>query len=619
MIKPPTAGLCMMLALNTIAAVADPPTEDTAVRRFHVGDYGALPGADSDAGPGIRAAIAAAIACGPPAEVVLEAGTYRLGKPSAGDHAIRVANARDLTIRGSEQGTQLIITDPETGGFSLSNCLRTTVRDFTLDYDPPPFAQGTITAVDLDAQTYDLQVDEGCIEPDHAAFQNAKAVWGLVVRPIEGTGDTRFGPTAIPAVIDSKIGPRHWRMKIGGPPTGYPDPLRNSGMRSGDRFVHIARNYTAAFGASHCDDLTFENLTLHSSPGLAFLPYLCGKVTLRNCHVLRREGSGRMLSTNADGVHCRGCRKGITIDGCSFEGMADDGINIHSSAIPVLEVISPTELVLQRSHYTLLVGDRLEGMDVDTAGVVGQATVLSVEEAPDRWAYRVVLDGPMEGLRAGEGVQDADCLYNLSECGAGSLITNCHFRCFRGRGILLSAAGVRVSKNLFEVMEGWGISLNHESTRWAEGPLSRDIAITGNIFNGKGGYLPAIFLYSQQRDGKLSSARAIHNLLIQDNLFRDLGAPAIELRSCRDVRIVDNRIETREEARRLRAKYDSVLVDNCAGVEIRGLTVQDRDPRHLAAVAITASTDPGEAGVVIEGLTAEIAPTSVPVRDQRGQ
>ncbi|NSW55035.1 MAG: hypothetical protein HPY44_03400 [Armatimonadetes bacterium] len=619
MITPPMAGLCIVLALTTIAAVADPAAEDTAVRRFHARDYGALPGAYADAGPGIGAAIAAAIDCGQPAEVVLEAGTYRLGRPPAGDHAVRIANARDLTIRGSDPGTELIITDPETGGFSLSGCLRTTVRNLTLDYDPPPFAQGTITAVDLDAQTYDLQVDEGFIEPDHAAFQNAKAVWGLVVRPLEGTGDTRFGPTAIPAVIDSKIGPRHWRMKIGGPPTGYPEPLRNSGMKPGDRFVHAARNYTAAFGASHCDDLIFENLTLHSSPGLAFLPYLCGKVTIRNCHVLRREGSGRMLSTNADGVHCRGCRKGITIDGCSFEGMADDGINIHSSAIPVLEVISPAELVLQRSHYTLLVGDLLEGMDVDTASVLGQARVLSVAELPDRWAYRVALDAPIDGLRAGASVEDADCLYNLSESGTGSVITDCHFRCFRGRGILLSATGVRVSGNLFEVMEGWGISLNHESTRWAEGPLARDIEIIGNTFNGKGGYMPAIFLYSQQRDGKLSSARAIHNLLIQGNLFRDLGTPAIELRACRGVRIIDNRIETGEDTRRPRAKYDSILVDNCAEVAIRGLKVRDLDPRHLSAIAITAATDPGDAGVVIEGLDTEIALSSTPVRDQRGE
>ena len=587
--------------------------------QFSVADYGAVPDSQADSGPAIRAAIAAAMDSGEPAEVVLDEGAYRVsGEPGAA-YVLPVRGARDLTIRGGGLGTEIIITNPELGCFSLSDCERTTIAGLTIDYDPPPFSQGTVTTVDLEAETFDLALDEGCLPPDHPAFDSAKATWGLVVRPGTQEQPARFGPTAIPTVVEPRLESGQWRLKIGGEPTGYSDPLRGSGMVPGDRFVRCARNYAAAVWADHSDDVLVEGVTLHASSGLAFCPYLCGRVTIRDCHVGRRPGSGRMLSTNADGVHCRGSREGIAIEGCSFEGMSDDAINIHASPIPVLEVISPTELIVQKFHYTLRVGDRLEGMHSAEARIRGQATVTTIEELPDRWAYRIELDAPIEGLQAGEGFDDADNLYNLSECATGSVVTGCRFGSFRGRGIVLSCAGATISDNRFDVMEGWGVSLYHEATRWAEGPLARDIRIIGNTFNGHGGYQAAIGSYPFRREGGISEARAIHNVLIQGNRFTDLGVPAVELRSCRNVKVLDNTIETSLEAPRARPNYASVTVDNCAGVVVSGLTVTDRDPRHIAAVQVSPNTEPGTVGVEITNMAVDLAPDSVVLRDERGE
>ena len=586
-------------------------------RTFHVRDYGAHPDSGIDAGPGIRAAIAAAIGPGEPAEVVLDEGVYRVGPGPAGGYAVSVEGARDLVLRGRGTPTELVITDPTLGGIRLSNCDRVSVVGLAIDYDPAPYSQGTIAAVDEDGDTFDLVVDEGYIEPNHDAFAEARAAWGMLIRPGEEGRPTQYGPTAIPAVAQRRLADRTWRLLIGGPPTGYPEPLRTSRMKAGDRYVHMARNYAAAVGVDHSDNVTLEAIALYASPGLAFCPYLCGKVAIRDCHIKPRPDSGRLLSTNADGVHCRGSRQGIEIEGCSFEGMSDDGINIHASPIPVLEVVSPTEVIVQKFHYTLRAGDRLEVMDSTESRVRGVAVAEAVEDLADRWAYRVKFDRPVEGIRGGSSFQDADNLYNLSECATGSTVRGCHFKSFRGRGVLLSCVGCVVSGNTFDVTEGWGVVLFHEATRWGEGPLARDITIEGNTFNGRGGYQAAVYVYPGKRDGTPSEAREVRRLLIRRNRFIDLGVPAVDLHGCRDVRVIDNVVDTSEGAPRPRPSYASMIVDNCAGVRIEGLHVRDTDARHVAAVVITPSTDPGEGGVRVSDLTAELAPTSADVEDRR--
>jgi hypothetical protein len=71
----------LLLAIASLAVDASPSA--AAERRvFLVRDYGAGPDDNSDSGHAIRAAIQAAVASGPGAEVVFDAGTYRV-KPRA--------------------------------------------------------------------------------------------------------------------------------------------------------------------------------------------------------------------------------------------------------------------------------------------------------------------------------------------------------------------------------------------------------------------------------------------------------------------------------------------------------------------------------------------------------
>ncbi len=82
------------------------------------------------------------------------AGTYRL--PEGG---IVLRDLHDVEIDGT--GVTLIATDLKSSALKLANCRNVKLKGFTIDYDPLPFTQGTITAVDAKARTVDFETHEG--------------------------------------------------------------------------------------------------------------------------------------------------------------------------------------------------------------------------------------------------------------------------------------------------------------------------------------------------------------------------------------------------------------------------------------------------------------------------
>ena len=107
-LKSATPVVCLMALLG-----GTPPGPPQAMAGpeaiIEVADHGAVADGKSDAGPGIRAAIKAAMARGPGCRVRLEAGVYRVGAEAAGQPCFSIARARDLVIEGVRGRTEIRI------------------------------------------------------------------------------------------------------------------------------------------------------------------------------------------------------------------------------------------------------------------------------------------------------------------------------------------------------------------------------------------------------------------------------------------------------------------------------------------------------------------------------
>jgi polygalacturonase len=571
--------------------------------KFPVRDFGAVPDDAQADGEAIRKCIAAAQASGKSAEVVFEAGTYQIepGPAANGELvALPVQGAQNMTLQGMKNGsTKLVITNPSASGVLFEGCTNVAIKDLRLDYDLLPYASGTIASVDAKGGTFDLDLEDGSLAFDHPVFspEKAKTVWGMTVRPDAIHGTTHYGPNIIGG--GAKISPvegRRWRLG-----SNLKEAAAVEELKPGTRLVHMARTYGYGVCFRNSTNVRAEGVTILASPGLAFLPILCGgEIAFVDCHV--RVVPGRPLSTNADGIHARGLRGKLLIERCSFEGMADDAINIHSSAILVQSIVSPSEIIAPNHTWSLRPGDELVVMDPQTLAEKGRTTVASAEPGPGSTHIRFTK--PIEGLKAGSTYADADRIYNLSEAGSPFVIRDCKFLSFRGRGILASSTGGIIERNRFENNEGWGIDLGFGERIWGEGPPPENIVIVDNEFIGKGGILPAInvrvtidFVGTTQGPREADRGiRPFQNLTIRDNTFESLSAPAIRLGGVDGALVENNTIKRTGAAETL--KSAAVEVDNSAGVVIRQLIVQD--PHFTADLKLGSLLEAGDQGVKVE-------------------
>ena len=125
---------------------------------FPVADFGAKGDGKTDDGAAIQKAVDAAVAAGAGSRVVFEQKTYRLDWRKTAPYQISLAGATNIAIEGNGA---VLVSHPRNNLISLRNCSGVSVKGFTVDYDPLPFTQGTITEVNAKEGWIDFRIPEG--------------------------------------------------------------------------------------------------------------------------------------------------------------------------------------------------------------------------------------------------------------------------------------------------------------------------------------------------------------------------------------------------------------------------------------------------------------------------
>ena len=429
-----------------------------------VTDFGATPGDPSDDTAAVLAAIEHATKT-KARRLEFPKGQYRFAPADAarpGRILFQLQNAENLTIDG--MGSELIFSGTS-GCFWFGGCRNITVRNLTIDWDRMPFSVGKVIAAAR--QSFLVQV-----RPEYPVH-GGEPVGAFMEYDAETELPAQNGLDVYSAVERTElVGPQLLRVHL----------TREIPVPVGRLVVlrHQVYSYNG-FTADRCTNMKYEDLTLYTVPGMGFVSIVCKDVTLRRCAVTVKPGTHRIMSATADASHFGGCKGTVRLEGCRFDGMGDDGVNIKSGLYLTVKERVDDHTVLAAHNLKMAdvpdAGDTMEMSHVADLIPYGSATVVkAVNQGGPEGIHRVEFAEPLpEALQAGDVLGNATRTPRVR-------IKDCRIGPNRARGMLLQTRDVVVEGCTFTRCTSAGVLVLTEVVYFFESIGTRNVTIRNNTF-----------------------------------------------------------------------------------------------------------------------------------------
>jgi hypothetical protein len=479
-------------------------------------------------------------------------------------HPLALKQLSGFELNGN--GAQLINT---TRGSTLliSGSGHVTIRDLSIDYDPLPFTQGTVAALDHAALAITVKVDPGY--PSDPAFL-ATITDGFFKVMDRGTRALKAGardflaPKQVERIGDGVIKVHlQWSAN-----DVFPSQLR---IAAGD-VVTINNGSAHAIVVDDSTSTSFIDLKLLASPGMGILENGGqGGMTLQKVAIIpgpRPKGAttDRLLSTNSDGSHFITVERGPAMADCSFANTGDDAVNVHGFYYYVIEKTGPLQYFLSpKWDIGLMAGDEIETCEHGTFRSLGRTKIaqLTKRTAPELKAkiaplwknkspsttpdliYDVVLQQDLP-------LKVADAVTSLSRIGAGAAIRRCSFHAC-GR-VLVKSLNAIVEDCQFSYSSGPALQAGSDIGFWSESGFAENLifrnnhfthSITGaNEMTAGSGALGAIYVGMSAPEGATGFQNNFQNrnVTIEGNRIDDSYIYAIFVSNADGVKITGNAI-----------------------------------------------------------------------------
>lgn len=545
---------------------------------LNVSRFGAVPDDGRDDTAAFLAAFQA-IRTNGDKRIIIPKGRYDLradGNPERRDVLVPLARLKGLAIDG--RGAELMMSGMG-GLFAFSECRDVTVRGLSVDWQRPPFSEGTVIAAA--PRHFDVKI------------LNAYPVQGG--EPV-GAFMSYHADTRLPDGADLDVYNSVERTELVAPQVLRVHLTREIAVPVGRLLLLRHQVYGRnAFVFHRCSDVAVSDVTVYCTPGMAIVCGVTTDVTLERFNVLIRPGSGRLMSATADACHFGGCKGTVSLTDCVFEGMGDDGANVKSGLYLTVRKRVDERTVLGQHNLKMAdlpdAGDLLEMSHVDTLLPFASAKVRRAAMEPGEGnLHRVEFDAPLPAeLREGDVLGNASRAPRLR-------MRRCTVRANRARGVLCQTRDAVIEDCTFSHCTSAGVLVLTEVVYFHESIGTRDVIVRNNRFencnNGAASAEAASCALAYLKDFAHPPRPGVHrDVTFEGNRIAGTNESAIFAAGVDGLTIRDNVIEDACRAgKRENGRY-AVRVKNCERVRVEGNTIE-ADRQGKAMTEPVRITDP---------------------------
>lgn len=516
--------------------------------------------------------------------------------PDEGRYSLRFDHAEGLTLQGEvddgEPQTTLLMTDGFSGAIAFGHASNTTLSGLAIDYETPAFSQGEITAIDTVNKTFDFEPAPGYgdILDDPRWAAAGPGAYGFSRDSTNPHLMKATGGDPILWDTMTKINSTTWRFRVQdwiAPKLGAPQ------VEVGDPFVITMRVYQVhGVEFIHNENVSISDFSMYASPEAGFLAWNNkGTIEMDNVKVMRKPGSDRWISTNADGVHFQLSHHGPVVTNSLFEGSGDDLLSFYAVPTFVSEVISSSKIVVKRGYGVIPeTGDTIQIYNQRDGKVVGTSTISSVDTVSSYSPATISvlnLADPILDVTGGGSNRTGDLVFNLSASHPNSQITGSTFREGRRYGVWLRVQGALIQNNTFSDIAAAALDFESDvGSTINDGPAAvRDVEIIDNTFSNckyyrEGNYQSpqsaCVSIKGVTQDYTLAQDKIMDEFTLSGNSF--LNTPAmnvIYIGSAQNVDIVGDNEIINEAGDHLFANHASIQIEKSSNITIDGLKIID--------------------------------------------
>ena len=328
--------------------------------------------------------------------------------------------------------------------------------------------------------------------------------------------------------------------------------------------------YNPGFFLQNSENIHFESVTIYHVGSMGVIAQLCTDIHIKSLRIKLREGTSRIITTNADATHFVNCKGLIEIEECVFENMLDDATNIHGICTIVSQLLSKDTIEVELQHYQqfginfYIPGDLISFIDRKTLLPLHNA-VVKTSVLLDSSHLLITMEDDIEGK-----ITINDAVYNFSRM-PSVLIRKCRTGRNRSRGLLITTPmRTVIEENVFYNAQ-FAINITGDANYWFESGAVRDILIQKNHFldcgyANVGGYIISI----SPEIGQLNEDNECYHrgIVITNNDFETYENGLLYARSVNGLTFTENRYKQTCTYQNSNAEEQQVMIETCKNVKV---------------------------------------------------